>query len=175
MNPRRWWAPVEVRATLPAPPEDVYAVLAAPETYPDWLVGAQRIRGVDPEFPAPGTEFDHTVGVGGPLTVDDETEARLADPPHRLVLEVHLGPFRGRVDFGVSPAPIGAELVFGEVPLGPAKALMPLLRPVLRARNAESLRRLERFLLAVAPDVGDEVAGGDQVRSGRDAASKLSP
>ena len=38
------WSPVEVHAELPAPPDEVFEVLADPETYPEWLIGAQRIR-----------------------------------------------------------------------------------------------------------------------------------
>ena len=55
-------SPVEVRVTVPAPPEAVFAVLSDPETYPEWLAGAQHIRHVDDDFPAEGSAFDHEVG-----------------------------------------------------------------------------------------------------------------
>ena len=58
----RLLSPAEVRAIVPAPPEAVFAVLSDPETYPEWLAGAQHIRQVDGDFPAPGSQFDHEVG-----------------------------------------------------------------------------------------------------------------
>ena len=45
-----------------SPPSRVFAVLADPTTYPDWLVGAQAIRDVDPAWPAPGAKFSHRIG-----------------------------------------------------------------------------------------------------------------
>jgi hypothetical protein len=50
----------------------VYAHLIDPRTYPDWLVGAQHIRGVDSHWPDRGAQFHHRVGLG-PLTIDDAT------------------------------------------------------------------------------------------------------
>ena len=49
---------------IDAPPERVFAVLADPRCYPEWVVGSKEIRAADPGFPAPGTRFHHTVGVG---------------------------------------------------------------------------------------------------------------
>ena len=42
---------VEVSTFLPAPPQEVFDVISDPDTYPSWLVGAKRIRHVDPDFP----------------------------------------------------------------------------------------------------------------------------
>jgi uncharacterized protein YndB with AHSA1/START domain len=137
---------VEVRSLLPAPPEVVYEVLADPTTFPAWLVGAQRIRSVDPAFPAPATRFEHSVGPAEPATVDDETRAVAADAPHRLVLDVHAGPLKGLVDFGLQEHPGGTQIVFRETPTGALAPLTPLLRPALYLRNAESLRRLARYV-----------------------------
>jgi uncharacterized protein YndB with AHSA1/START domain len=136
------WSPVEVRRDITASPEDVFAVLAEPRTYPDWLVGAQRIRSVDPEFPAPGAAFDHSVGPAQAATIDDSSEVLAADPPHRLSLLVHAGPLRGRVDLLVLRTEDGTEVRFRERPVGWAILLTPIVRPSLHARNRESLRRL---------------------------------
>ena len=140
------WGPVEARSEVPADPEAVYAVISDPETYPDWLVGAQRIRAVDPSFPATGTGFDHSVGPASGVTVDDSTEATGSDPPHRLDLHVKAGIFRADVRLLVDPSPEGSEVRFLERPTGPAAVLTPALRPFLLARNAESLRRLGALL-----------------------------
>ena len=141
------WSPVEVRAELPAPPEEVFEVLADPATYPRWLVGAQRIRGADPDFPAPGSGFEHSVGPAEEVTVDDRTEALYADRPHRLDLEVHAGPFHGEVDIELEPGPGDTSLIcFREVPTGPLALFTPLLRPVVYARNGRSLKKLAEYL-----------------------------
>ncbi len=139
-------SPVEARVEVSVSPEDVWAVIADPATYPDWLVGAQRIRGVDSAFPAPGAEFRHSVGPTKGATIDDSTEATAADPPYRLELVVHVGLFRADVELLVVPCATGSEVRFSERPKGGWVALTPVLRPVLHARNAESLRRLAQRL-----------------------------
>ncbi len=134
--------PAEARTDVDARPEEVWATISDPETYPDWLMGAQRIRRVDPDFPADGSGFDHSVGPTGAVTVDDSTVVERADPPHRLALRVDAGPFHADVELLVLPGPAGSEVRFTERPVGPAALLGPWLRPILRARNRESLRRL---------------------------------
>jgi uncharacterized protein YndB with AHSA1/START domain len=142
---RKLWSPVEVRAEIAAPPRQVFAVLAEPRTYPDWLVGAKRIRSVDGDFPNEDAEFDHTVGVG-PLTIDDSTEVLEVHEPDRLKLRVHVGPLDGDVELLVLPSPGGTEVRFRERPVGLPAAVTPLLRPTLQARNGESLRRLRHLV-----------------------------
>ncbi len=145
-NPVFLWSPVEARADIPAPPGDVFAVLSDPRTYPDWLVGAQRIRAVDPDFPKPGAEFHHSVGPTKDVTVDDSSEVLEVLPPYHLELRVSAGPMRGIVDFVVAPTSDGSEVRFRERPAGRARALLPVIRPVLHARNARSLRQLAGYV-----------------------------
>jgi uncharacterized protein YndB with AHSA1/START domain len=140
------FSPVEVRTEVTASPEAVWKLISDPETYPSWLMGAQQIRSVDPEFPRPGSGFDHSVGPTEEATVDDSTTATDADPPHRLDLHVRAGPFHADVELLVLPSPDGSEIRFSERPTGPWFVLTPILRPVLGARNAESLRRLSKCL-----------------------------
>lgn len=148
---RRLYAPAEVEAVLPAPPDAVYEVLTDPTTYPDWLVGADHMRSVDDAFPAAGSRFEHSVGVAGPLTVDDRTESLGAEEDRHLALDVHVGPFEARVDFDLVPATGGrTKLRFREQPRGVFAAVTPLLRPTLHARNAASVARLRRLLAARA-------------------------
>lgn len=146
----RLYQPVTVEATIPAPPSAVYEVLADPETYPDWLVGADHMRSVDDEFPAAGSKFDHSVGAAG-VTVDDQTQSLGADPDHHLALLVNAGVFHARVDFELRREPDGGTHVsFSERPVGAFAPLTPLLRPTLYGRNAASLAKLR-----------DLVAGSD--------------
>ncbi len=142
----RLLSPVEVRATVPARPEDVFAVLSDPETYPEWLAGAQRIRHVDGSFPAPGSEFHHEVGPTERATVADGTEVRAVDPPHRLELEVHAGPVRGTVEFELERTGEGTLVTFRERVDGALGAAMPALRGPIFVRNKSSLDKLrQRF------------------------------
>lgn len=142
-----WWGPVVVRDRLGASPEAVYAVLADPDTYPDWLVGAARMRAADPAFPAPGAEFHHSVGPAKGLTVDDTSESLGAEPDRHLALLVHAGPFHARVDFHLEPAGNGGtEISFSEQPVGPLAVLTPILRPTLAGRNKLSLEQLKKLV-----------------------------
>ncbi len=135
---------------IDAPRDDVFNTIADPRTYPDWLVGAQKIRSVDPAFPAPGTKFEHAVGPTQEMTADDDTKAIAVQGHRRLVLEVHLGPLHGEVEFMLKKrGDNSTEVRLRERPMGPAAALTPVLRPALAARNKVSLRNLAKF---VAPD-----------------------
>lgn len=142
----RMLSPSEVRATVAASPEAVFAVLSDPETYPDWLAGAQKIRRVDPSFPEPGTRFDHEVGPSEGATVADDSTSVVSDPPHRLVLEVHVGRIRGLVDFQLERVADGTLVTFRESTSGALGYAMPLLRGPIFLRNRASLERLrQRF------------------------------
>jgi uncharacterized protein YndB with AHSA1/START domain len=142
----RLLSPVEVRATVPAAPNAVFAVLSDPETYPDWLAGAQRIRKVDGDFPAPGSHFDHEVGPSDHLTVADRTKALTADAPNQLALEVHAGPLRGIVEFELERTGEGTLVTFRERITGALGPTMVALRGPIFLRNKGSLGKLrQRF------------------------------
>ena len=145
------WSPVEVCREIAASPESVFDLLAEPRTYPDWLVGAQRIRSVDAEFPSQGAEFDHSVGPTSATTIDDSTEVLAVERPHRLTLLARAGFLHAHVDMLLEPTSDGCAVRFRERPTGWAMALTPLLRPTLAARNLESLRRLASLVEGEAP------------------------
>jgi uncharacterized protein YndB with AHSA1/START domain len=140
----RLLSPAEARTTIPAGPAEVFAVLTDPDTYPDWLAGAQYIRRVDPDFPRRGAQFDHEVGPAHAVTVADDSTALIDDPPHRFQLEVHVGPVTGLVDFQLRPTGEGTEVVFRESLTGHLGLVMPVARPLLHTRNKASLERLKR-------------------------------
>jgi uncharacterized protein YndB with AHSA1/START domain len=141
------WSPVEVHQSIDAPRDEVFNTITDPRTFPEWLVGAQRIRDVDDHFPAPGTKFDHSVGPTPDVTVDDDTKAIAVQGHRRLVLEVHVGPIHGEVEFTLKKrGDASTEVRMRERPLGPAAVLTPALRPVLAARNMASLRNLARLI-----------------------------
>ncbi len=147
------WSPVEVHQTIEAPRDEVFNAIADPRTYPDWLVGAQKIRHVDEDFPAPGTEFDHSVGPTEAVTVDDDTKAIAVQGHRRLVLEVHIGPFQGEVEFQLKKrGDATTEVKMRERPIGPIVVATPLLRPILAARNSASLQKLAKVIEASSAD-----------------------
>jgi len=139
-------SPAEVRITVPAPPAAVFAVLSDPETYPEWLAGAQHIRRVDDDFPAEGTGFDHEVGPADGVTIADRSEVRTEDSPNRLVLEVQAGPLKGIAEFELERIADGTLVTLRERVTGTLGAAMPLLRGPIFLRNRVSLDRLrQRF------------------------------
>ncbi len=126
----------------------VFAALADPTTYPEWLVGAKVIRSIDPTWPSPGSTFHHRVGIAGPLTLADSSSVIAIRAPHELVLEVRARPAgRARVEFHLRPAPDGStEVEFREVPIGLTRILAPVVAPLTLGRNHRSLNRLGAYL-----------------------------
>jgi uncharacterized protein YndB with AHSA1/START domain len=145
----------ENRVTIDARPEQVFAVLADPRSYEEWLVGCKHIRGVDGDWPEVGSVFHHRVGVG-PLALEDNTKVLECSAPERLVLEARARPIGvAEVVFSLSPvAEGGTEVVMAEKPVrGLAKSIdNPLLGATVSARNGESLRRLKRYVERVSAE-----------------------
>jgi uncharacterized protein YndB with AHSA1/START domain len=135
---------------MPVPPTAVWQALSDPDGYAYWVVGSKGVRDADPGFPAPGTRFHHTIGVG-PLTLDDHTEVIEAEPPSRLRLRAKGRPLgTATVILRMTPVDGGTSVEIEEHPDGPYSllALNPLLQLATKARNAESLMRLEELALA---------------------------
>src|SRR5690606_19207370 len=64
---------IEVRRTIPAGPDRVFAVLADGWMYAAWVVGAAHVRDVDPQWPAVGARIHHSLGPW-PLMMHDVTK-----------------------------------------------------------------------------------------------------
>jgi uncharacterized protein YndB with AHSA1/START domain len=134
---------------IPATPDEVFAVLADPYTYTEWVVGAHDIRHVEGTWPDVGSHFFHTVGVG-PIKTKDNTKVIEVEPGKRLVLEARARPAGvARVIFDLRPVEHGTEVEIEEYPInGPAKAFHnPIQDGVIKVRNVETLRRLERVVI----------------------------
>ena len=127
-----------------APPPAVWAVLADPPSYEEWVVGNQAIRDHDAGWPAAGTEFQHRVGFG-PVTVRDKTVSLEAEAPRRLVMNVRALPVgHGVVGFELAESGSGTLVRMEERPAGgPLKLLWPVFGPLVKLRNAATLRRLK--------------------------------
>ena len=128
-----------------APPDTVFRALADAEHYDTWLVGAKDIRAVDSAFPEPGAELHHTVGAG-PVELKDSTEVEAVDTNRRLRLRARVRPLGvARVEFQLEPAAGGGtQVIMDEVVTEPAlaRALNPLLGPLINSRNLASLKNL---------------------------------
>ena len=134
-------------AHFDATPEQVWAVLADPDSYGEWVVGSKHIRDADPEWPQPGSRFHHTVGIG-PLELKDDTEVLEAREPERIVLRARARPTGvANVILDLTPEDGGTRVEMREYPVsGLAKMVHnPLQDKLIHHRNVESLRRLEEL------------------------------
>lgn len=134
-----------VTRRLGCPPAAVLDVLADGWTYAAWVVGAARIRSVDPAWPAPGARIEHSVGLW-PLLLDDVTIVREWRPGSGIELRARGWPFgEAHVGIAVQPRDGGGCVVrmTEDAVRGPGASLPRALRSaVIRPRNAETLRRL---------------------------------
>lgn len=129
---------------LTCSPEDVVEVLADGWAYASWVVGAARVRAVDPQWPQPGSRIHHSVGVW-PALLHDSTEALEWSPPHRLRLSARGWPAgEAEVVVEIEPDDEGCRVVLLEdASAGPGRLVpAPLRHLLLEPRNRESLRRL---------------------------------
>jgi uncharacterized protein YndB with AHSA1/START domain len=136
------------RKFIDAPPEQVFAVLVDADSYGDWVVGSKEIRAADAAFPAPGSRFHHSVGIGR-LLVKDHTEVLESDPPRRLKLEARARPLgSATVTLELAPLGTGTEVTMIEDLSGHTAPLrfLPPVHLFARLRNAESLRRLKALV-----------------------------
>lgn len=144
-TPRSGAGPNDVGREVEASPESVFAVLANGWLYPTWVVGAARMRDVDPEWPSVGSKLYHSFGLW-PALLDDETEVLRSEPARRLVLQARGWPAgEATVDLRIQPLPHGrSHVVLGEdASHGPGRWVpFPLRNVALKLRNRETLRRL---------------------------------
>src|SRR5215207_1691897 len=137
------------RVHIDATPEEVFAVLADPQRYPAWVVGAAGIRDEDSELPAVGSRFHHKVG-SWPVGVKDYTEVAEVEPPHRIVLKAKARPLgTATIELDLHESAGGTEVEMEEVPGDRLTSLFvgnPVADTALRVRNAEALARLKRLV-----------------------------
>lgn len=127
-----------------ATPEQVWDVIADGWTFPSWVVGASRMRAVEPAWPGVGGRLHHSVG-GWPALIDDETAVLESEPGRRIVLQARIRPAgEARVEITLIPQDGGTlirmaeDFTNGPVSLAPRPAREAAIGP----RNVETLRRL---------------------------------
>jgi uncharacterized protein YndB with AHSA1/START domain len=134
---------VNVR-TINASPEAVWGVLSDGWLYPLWVVGASRMRDVDASWPEVGSRLHHSVGVW-PGLIDDNTEVLESEPEQRIKLRAKGWPMgEAEVILELEAASDGTRVKIYEKPVkGPGVLVpSPLVDPMLKWRNTETLRRL---------------------------------
>lgn len=135
----------EVVRIIPAARDAVFAVLADPYTYPRWVVGAERIRHVEGNWPEPGARFHHVVGMF-PFHLRDSTGVVEMTEGHLLVLDARARPAgRAQVEFVLDETPGGTRVRMTEFPTGAPATLIPepIIDASIKHRNRRSLARLE--------------------------------
>jgi uncharacterized protein YndB with AHSA1/START domain len=129
-----------------APPDAVWSVLADGWMYATWVVGASRVRKVEPDWPTPGSRLHHSFGIW-PALINDHTEVLAADPGRELVLKARGWPageasVRIRITPGGTPDSSTVSIV-EDATSGPGKLIPRAARQLLIApRNTEAIRRL---------------------------------
>lgn len=133
---------VERRTT--ATPAEVWDVLADGWSFAAWVVGASRVRAVEPGWPAVGTHVHHSVGTW-PAVLNDNTVVEESEPGQRLVLMARTRPVgEARVQITLEQDGPGTLLRISEdFVSGPARIVpRPARQVALKMRNAETAHRL---------------------------------
>ncbi|MBB2986047.1 SRPBCC family protein [Terracoccus luteus] len=135
---------VRVQHDTSAAPEHVWSILADGWAYATWVVGASRMRRVDPTWPAQGSRLHHSFGLW-PLVIDDTTTVLTSVEPAELTLQARGWP-AGEATVWVTliPRAGGTRITIVEdVTTGPGTLVpQPVRQLAIAPRNQEALRRL---------------------------------
>lgn len=136
---------VTVTRKVDAPPQAVWDVLADGWDYATWVVGASRVRDVDPSWPAEGARIHHSFGLW-PLLVNDTTHVLTATEPSLLRLRARGWP-AGEAEVVITVTARGEQAstvaIAEDAVKGPGAMLpKPLRQLAIGPRNIEALRRL---------------------------------
>jgi uncharacterized protein YndB with AHSA1/START domain len=135
-------------AQIAASPDEVFAALANPQNYGDWVVGSDTVRDADVTWPKVGSRFHHRVGFGL-LKVNDYTEVVEVEAPYRLVMHARARPLgTAKVTMLLTEGDGGTHVTMVEVAGDHLSrlALNRLTDPLVHLRNVEALRRLKRIV-----------------------------
>lgn len=128
-----------------APAAAVWSVLADGWLYATWVVGASRIREVEPTWPQPSSRLHHSFGVW-PALIDDHTEVITSDPGRELLLKARgwpAGEAHVRIKISSTGEHSSVVSIAEDASAGPGTLIPRSLRQVvLNPRNTETLNRL---------------------------------
>ena len=128
-----------------APVDAVWKVLADGWSYANWVVGAARVRDVEPGWPAEGSRVHHSFGLW-PLLIQDFTRVERSEPPRELEMTARGWP-AGEAHVHISVRANGTNssvvTITEDAVSGPGRLIPPPLRHlVIAPRNRETLHRL---------------------------------
>ena len=123
----------------------VWSVLANGWMYSTWVVGASRIRAVQPHWPQSGSRIHNSFGVW-PALIDDHTEVLECDPGRQLLLKARgwpPGEAHVRIQVTTGSTPTSSVVSIAEdVTGGPGRLIpRPARQLLITPRNTEALRR----------------------------------
>jgi len=128
-----------------APATAVWRVLSDGWSYATWVVGASRVRDVDPDWPAKGSRVHHSFGPW-PLVIQDYTRVEHSVSGSELILKARGWPVgEARVHITIKDlGPDSSEVVITEDAVAGPGALIPapLRHLIIGPRNKETLYRL---------------------------------
>ncbi|MDN5764743.1 MAG: SRPBCC family protein [Humibacillus sp.] len=127
-----------------ASPGQVWSVLADGWAYTTWVVGACRVRAVEPDWPQVGQRIHHSFGTW-PVLLNDTTEVLEATELKSLTLQARGWPVgEATVHLTLQPWQSGTLIGIREDAVsGPGTLIpKPLRQLAIGPRNRESLRRL---------------------------------
>ncbi len=133
-----------VARTVRADVDRVWNVLADGWSYPLFVVGASRMRAVDPTWPEVGSRIHHSVGIW-PALINDYTEVMEMTAAQRLLLRARGWPLgEAHVEFRLTEDGTGTRVEIDEAASAGPGVLVPepLKGLSLKWRNTETLRRL---------------------------------
>jgi len=134
-----------VTRSINAPPEAVWAVLADGWLYANWVVGASRIRDVEPEWPRTGSRIHHSFGLW-PLLIDDHTRVLESVENKEMLLVARgwpAGEAHVRITLAAERANHTSVSIVEDATAGPGKLIPQAVRQlVIGPRNKETLQRL---------------------------------
>lgn len=129
------------------PCERTWDVLSEPREYGFWVTGAHGVHDAEGDWPQEGATFSHTQGFP-PLTISDTTSVVRMERGRLLELEARVRPFLvAHIVLVVEPDGDGCRVRMDEWVTGgllAPLAKLPGAGTLIRARSAESLRRLRR-------------------------------
>ncbi|WP_328916560.1 MULTISPECIES: SRPBCC family protein [unclassified Streptomyces] len=130
------------------PPEQVWAVLADPTRYNDWVVGVHDSKPGPPGWPGLDAYLEYSIRLG-PWTGHGRTVVRRVEPPRLLELEADSGPL-GTARIAIEVRPWGEEslVVVDEHPLRGAAGLLhnAAVDALVQLRHRSMLTRLAKVV-----------------------------
>ncbi|WP_395366058.1 SRPBCC family protein [Streptomyces sp. YH02] len=130
------------------PPPTVWAVLADPTRYGEWVVGPSESRPLDQSWPAVDSRLRYSVRLG-PWAVDGVTTVRHTEPGRELELEAAFeGVGTARIFLQLRPWGEGTLVVCDEHPLRGIGGTLhnPVSEALLQLRHRGMLARLAQVV-----------------------------